>query len=180
LVCKPNEWVSTVTVARKLYLGSYLKHFKIKNMKTLLLSFVLCTSISYSQWTSKTVNNGFDEPYRICHSKEVDGAILKLENVNGKVVFYIQGMYVCEDEIVVDISFLINSEYSEYTFVSKASKDHEVLFFTWDLLGSKADEDFQACREAKVRIKDSTCGESIYTFQMSGSTLALKYIQKIP
>jgi hypothetical protein len=149
-------------------------------MKTLLLLFVLCSSIAHSQWTTKTVNNGFDEPYRICHSKEVDGAILKLENVNGKIAFYIQGMYVCEDEIVVDLSFLINSDYSKYTFVSEASKDHEVLFFTWDLLGSKADEDFQACSEVKVRINDSTCGESIYTFKMSGSTLALKYIQKIP
>lgn len=149
-------------------------------MKKLLLLFLLCNSIAHSQWTFKTIDNGFDDPYRICYTKENDGAMLKLENVNNNVVFYIQGNYTCEEAVIIDLSFLVNGEYNKYTFEGVASQDREVIFFTWDLMGSLAAEDFKDCSTLKVRVNDTVCGESIYTFNMSGSTLALKYIQKIP
>ena len=147
-------------------------------MKKLLLLFVLCSSIAHSQWISKTINNGFDEPYRICHTKTVDGAILKLENVDGQIAFYVQGNYTCDDEVTVDLAFLVGAEYKRYSFTSIVNEDHTVVFFTLDFMNSVAVDDFKDCSLVKFRINDTTCESGIYTFNMSGSTAALKYIQQ--
>jgi hypothetical protein len=146
-------------------------------MKKLLLLFVLCSSIAHSQWTYKTVDNGLDEPYPIAYTDLEDGAMLKLENVNGKIVFYLKADYICDEEMTIDMALLISGEYTRYSFTGKTSKDHTCVFFTWDLENSIADDDFQVCSELKVRINDTTCGEQTYNFNMRGSTLALKYMK---
>jgi hypothetical protein len=149
-------------------------------MKKLLLLFLLCNSIAYSQWTFKTVNNGFDEPYRIAYTDYNNDAMLKLENVDGEIAFYLQGGYTCDEEVMVDMAFLINGDYSRYSFTGAVNKTHDCVFFTWDLVGSVADQDFRDCRQLNIRINDTTCDTTMYTFNMSGSTLALKYVQKTP
>ena len=84
-------------------------------MKTLLLLIGLALSYTASaQWTYETVNNGFDEPYRIAYTAENEGSWLKLENVKGEISFYIAGGYTCEDYVIVDISFLVNGVYKKY------------------------------------------------------------------
>ncbi len=148
-------------------------------MKTLLLFllFALCNSIAHSQWIYRTVDNGLDEPYPIAYTELADGARLKLENVNGKIVFYIQADCICDKETTVDMALLINSEYTRYSFTGRTSKDRTCVFFTWDLENSIADDDFQVCSDLKVRINDETCGEQTYNFNMMGSALALQYMR---
>lgn len=147
-------------------------------MKKLLLLFILCSSIAHSQWKYKTVDNGFDGPYRIAYTDDNNDVMLKLENLDGEIAFYLQGKYICDEEVLVDLAFLINGEYSRYTFTGAVNKDHDCLFFTWDLIGSVADQDFRDCKQLNVRINDTTCDSSIYSFNMSGSNLALKYVSK--
>jgi len=147
-------------------------------MKKLLLLFVLCSSIAHSQWISKKIDNGFDDPYRICHTKEVNGGILKLENVDGEIALYIQGNYTCDSEVTVDLAFLVGAEYTRYSFTGVTNDDHTVVFFTFDFMNSVAVDAFKACSLLKVRVNDTTCDSEIYIFDMSGSTAALKYIQQ--
>ena len=45
-------------------------------------------------------------------------------------------------------------------------------------MNSVAVDDFKDCSLVKVRVNDTTCEPGIYTFNMSGSTVALKYIQQ--
>ena len=136
------------------------------------------SSIGHSQWVTKTIDKGFENPYRICHSKEVDGAFLKLEKVHGSIVFYIQGDYIYETDVNVELAFLVNEEYKKYSFPASTSKSHDCVFFTWNLLNSIADEDFQKCSSLTVNINDLTCNPCSYTFNMEGSVNALEYIKE--
>ena len=49
-------------------------------------------------------------------------------------------------------------------------------FFVSDLLNESCLADFKACSSLKIRINDSLCETEIYTFNMSGSSAALKYV----
>ena len=73
----------------------------------IIIALALSLNVS-AQWTNKSVNNGFDDPYRICYTAENNGAILKLENIDGSIYFYLQGGYTCDEDPVVDLSFLVN------------------------------------------------------------------------
>jgi len=78
-------------------------------MKKVIVSVALmCSFYSNAQWVNKSVNNDIDAPYHICYTAENNGAILKLENVDGLISFYIRGIYFYEDNPIVDISFIVN------------------------------------------------------------------------
>jgi hypothetical protein len=145
-------------------------------MKKLIVLFVLISSIGHAQWVTKTIDNGYEDPYRICHSNEVDGAVLKLENVHDSIVFYIQGNYTCDPDVNVELAFLVNEEYKKYTFTASTNRSHDCVFFIWDLMNSIAGEYFIKCSSLKVIINDVTCDPSYYTFNMEGSIKALEYI----
>ena len=57
-------------------------------MKNLLMSVgvILCLNAN-AQWTNKTVDNGFDDPYRIWYTATNNLGYLKLENVDGQIFF---------------------------------------------------------------------------------------------
>ena len=146
-------------------------------MKTLLLIIGLVLSYTASaQWTYETVNNGFDEPYRIAYTAENDGSWLKLENVKGEISFYIAGGYTCEDYVIVDISFLVSGVYKKYIYNAVTSADGDVVFFMDNLLTADCLADFKACSSVKIRINDVTCGSDVFEFKMSSSTAALNFI----
>jgi hypothetical protein len=52
---------------------------------------------SSAQWTYQVVDNGFDEKYRIAYTETNNNGFLKLENVDGDVLFYLRGGYFCDD-----------------------------------------------------------------------------------
>ena len=81
-------------------------------MKKLILSLasMMVLSIGHSQWTYKTINNSFDDPYRIAYTAENNGAILKLEKVGDEVYFYITGEYYCDEDPIVDLVFIVNGK----------------------------------------------------------------------
>lgn len=148
----------------------------MKNILLLLL-FIMCNFITHSQWSFKKVDNGFDEPYKIAYTKNVDGAYLKLENIEGQIAFYIQGNFTCDEEVSIDLAFLINSQYERFSFNGLTSEDHYCVFFSFDFLNSIAINAFKDASILKVRINDTICESQIYTFKMNGSTLALNYMK---
>ena len=151
-------------------------NLEIKIMKNLLV--VVGLALSYTanaQWVTRTVNNDFDDPYRIAFTENND-MLLKLENVNGKVWVYVANGYTCDDNLTVDASFIVNGVAKKYTFNAFTSDDRENVFFIGDLVNEDCLVDFKACTSIKIRINDTTCHTEIYQFNMSGSSSALKFV----
>ena len=144
-----------------------------------LFTLTLISSLSHAQWVTKYVNNGIDDPYKIAYStsKEDDGVFLKIENVEGGLYFYVQGSYFCEESPYVEMSFLIGNEYDKYySDVCWLSEDQSTVFILEDLLESNCIAAFKKSSLVKISITDETCGDSFYTFSMSGSSNAFNYV----
>jgi hypothetical protein len=147
-------------------------------MKKLLLSIftLLLIESTYAQWINKSVNNGFDDPYRICYTKESNETVLKLENVDGDIVLYLQGGYFCDDAPIVDISFLVNGAWKKYATEATKGTQSNSLFLVDDMSTSNALVDFLNATSVKLRVNESHCENNYYQFNMSGSTAAYKFI----
>lgn len=146
--------------------------------KLLLLLVLLVPMLGTSQWAYETVDNGFDEAYKIAYTKRVGGAYLKLENVDGEIVLYIQGVFFCDDDDTeVDISYMIKGKWEKYNGSGLVSSDQTTVFMEPNMLVSGMLEDFLAATSVKVRIRQTYCDEQIYEFNMTGSTKAFNYMK---
>ena len=146
-------------------------------MKKLLISIgvMLCLNAN-AQWTNKTINNGFDDPYRICYTATNNLGYLKLENVDGEIYFYLNGKYCCDENPVVNLSFIVNGVTVKYYCTAHVSEDKGTVFILDDFLESNVVESFKNCSSLNIRVNDTVCNEEIYSFNMSGSTSALNFI----
>jgi hypothetical protein len=146
-------------------------------MKNLIISVgvMLCLNAN-AQWTNKTINNGFDEPYRICYTATNNFGYLKLENVDGQIYFYLNGKYCCDDSLVVNLSFIVNGVTVKYFCTANVSDDKETVWILEDFLNSTVVESFKNYSSLNIRVNDTVCNEEIYSFNMSGSTAALNFI----
>jgi hypothetical protein len=146
--------------------------------RLILLLMVLCSVSAQAQWSYETVDNGFDESYKIAYTKRIDRAFLKLENVDGDIVFYLQAIYFCDDEDTeVDVSYMVGGTWKKYNGAGLVSKDQSTVFIEPNILTSGMLNDFKAATSVKVRIRQSYCNEQIYEFNMSGSTKALNFMK---
>jgi hypothetical protein len=146
-------------------------------MKKLLISIgvLLCLNAN-AQWTNKTINNGFDDPYRICYTATNNLGYLKLENVDGQIYFYLNGKYCCDDSPVVNLSFIVNGVTVKYYCTANVGDNKDVVWILEDFLNSAVVESFKNCSTLNIRVNDTVCNEEIYSFNMSGSTAALNFI----
>ena len=150
-------------------------------MKKVILTVatVLIAGLSNAQWKTRTVNNGFDDVYKICHTAYDNNAILKLEHLkNGHVLFYIQGGYYCDEDPIVDLSFLVKNEWVKYTIIGTRGSQNDAVYFEDDLEIAEFSESFLQCSSLKIRINETYCDTEIYQFNMSGSTNAFNFIKK--
>jgi hypothetical protein len=147
-------------------------------MKNLLLgALLLLSTTSFGQWTMDNVNNGLDDPYKICYSRASDGVIMKLEEVRGNIVYYLSSGYFCDEVIKVDISFLVGGSYKRYAITAKTSSNKKSLFLVWDLVNADFVNDFKNAESVKIRVNESHCSSDIYEFNMTNSAKALEFIQ---
>jgi hypothetical protein len=148
-------------------------------MKKLLLALAtvtLFTTTSFSQWVSKKIDNGFDTPYYIAYTQDGQNAYLKLENYKG-IAFYMGGVYICDESVTVDVSFLVNGEYQRYYLTGNVSDNHKTLFLVDDLNSDPEFlADFKAATSIRIRVNDTTCDTEIYEFKMTGSTAAFNTV----
>ena len=146
-------------------------------MKTLLLTVGLALSYTASaQWKYEKIDNGFDDAYKIAYTETNNDGWLKLENDEGQIFFYISGGYTCDDNLTVDLSFLVNGVYKKYTCNATTSESRKSVYFINDLLNADCLADFKACTILKVRVNDTACASETYEFKMSGSTSALNFL----
>lgn len=147
-------------------------------MKKLLMSVgvMLCLNAN-AQWVNKSVKNDFDAPYRICYTNLKQNEYLKLENVDGEIVFYMQGGYYCDEAPRIDLAFIINGVAKNFSVDGSISSDNEAVWIIHNLLeNSDIVLAFKTCSTLKVRVNDSVCGTNTYSFNMSGSTSAINFI----
>lgn len=147
-------------------------------MKKLLLLLMLMPMMVSAQWTYETVDNGFDEAYKIAYTKRVSGAWLKLEKVDEEVILYLQGIFFCDDDDTeVDISFMVAGKWEKYNGSGLVSNDQTTVFIEPNMLTSGMLEDFKAATSVKIRIRQTYCDEQIFEYNMSGSTKALNFMK---
>ena len=145
--------------------------------KTILtVATLILANVSLAQWTNKNVDNGFDDPYKICYTKESNKAILKLENVDGEIALYLQGGYFCDDNLRVDISLMVNGQWEKYSTIGTKSEDSKAVFLIDDLASSELIINFLNATSIKLRVNETYCETEYYQFNMSGSTSAYKFI----
>lgn len=149
-------------------------------MKKLILSGALFLAVTSAkaQWTNKNVNNGIDDPYKICYTEVNNYARLKLEYYDSTVMFYISGTYFCEDFPKVDVVFTVNGESKKYQPIGAKSEDAKIVFITFDLMSEEFAEDFKKASSVKIRVNETYCETDVYTFSMANSRAALDFILK--
>lgn len=140
------------------------------------LAVLFSVSMAYSQWSYELIKNDFDDPYRIAYTSANNSAILKLENVDGSIFFYIQGGYYCDDYPSVDLVFVVNGENIKYNIEGMKNDKNDVVFFTSDLVNNEMFDSFKKCSVLKVRINETYCDSDTYSFNMSKSTSAVTFI----
>jgi hypothetical protein len=167
-----------IIVLRTQRLGKkHLTPKKTSMKKIILMGVVLISAINArAQWSYEVVDNGFDDPYRIAYTKPNNNAILKLENVEGSVAFYLQGRYFCDPYPTVEMSFLVGSEYKKFYVDGVLSNDSDCIFLLNDINGSNILDAFKSCSIMKLRVNDTECSIEIYTFNMTKSSSAFAYI----
>jgi hypothetical protein len=149
-------------------------------MKKLILSITLFCSLTTAkaQWTYKTIDNGFDEAYKVSWTETDNSGYLKLENVEGKIAFYISGGYYCDELVNVDLVFVVDGQNKKYSLKVSRSENSKSIFLTWDLLGESFAEDFKKASTCKVRVNESFCTSEMYSFSMVSSKTALEFMLK--
>jgi hypothetical protein len=150
-------------------------------MKTVIFIFSLFISLNLSaQWVYKTITDGFDDPYKIAYTDNPTGAYLKLENVGGKIAFYVKGGYFCDDQVSYDFVFQLGEEVYKASGIGVTNSSNDIVFFTADLLNEEYETVnwFKKCSKLKIRINESYCTNSYFEFNMSKSTSALDFMSK--
>lgn len=147
-------------------------------MKKVILTVatVLTVGLVNAQWTKKNVNNGLDEPYKVCYTETNNNGFLKLEGDGIRVSFYVAGSYFCEDSPLVDISFLANGKWQRHSVWGNKSTDSKVVFLSFDLENEEYFKDFLNATSVKLRVNETYCTSEIYQFNMAGSTSAFNFL----
>jgi hypothetical protein len=95
-----------------------------------------------------------------------------------RISFYLSGGYHCDDEIPVDISFLIGGEYQKFSVRGYKSKDSKAVFLENDLNTSEMKEAFLKASMVKLRFNESYCEKDYFEFKMTSSKAALDFVSK--
>ena len=163
-------------------------------MKTFISTTTLLfiSNLIFCQWTTKIINNQIDEPYRIAYCSDTrNSVVLKLEKVGEELSMYIGGGYFCDDNITTNLSFIVNGVPKKYIITGVKSSNSTTLFLVDNLLTEDIDllsnnplsipdlfSDFKSCSKVLIRVNESYCNSDTYTFTMSGSTNAVKFMTK--
>lgn len=95
-----------------------------------------------------------------------------------QISFYLSGGYHCDDEIPVDISFLVAGQFVKFTVNGVKSSNSSTVFLIDDLLSSEMKDAFLKSSLVKLRLNESHCQSDYYEFKMTGSTAALNFVSK--
>ena len=147
---------------------------------TLITTIMLVMGTSFGQWITKTIDNGLDAPYKIAYCENsTKNALLKLEQTEEGVAFYLTGGYHCDDYPSVDLVIMVNGEPQRYNFSCTKSSDGTTVFIVMNLLDTEQASflaDFKRGSSIVMRINESHCEDDYFKFSMANSTKALEFM----
>lgn len=149
-------------------------------MKKIILGALLFVSSQVNaQWCAKNVDNGLDEPYKICYNRNIYDQLLKMENNEGKIMLYLKDELVCEQlHIDTDLSLLVNGVWQKYKFSCNSYSGTVLL--TQDIYESEEFvTQFKAASKIKFRLNYEDCIPVTYEFSMLASSSSLLFISKL-
>lgn len=152
----------------------------MKKQIIMLLALVSGLELS-AQWEMKTVDNGFDEPYRVAYAESTTGKeFIKLYNsgVSDYVGLSMFEGYMCSETPGVELSFLVNGKWEKYEALTGLTLSDKKQFLILTSVKS-IEADFRAASILKIRVTDDHCGSEIYEFNMSGSAKALDFMLEV-
>lgn len=142
-----------------------------------LLALVSGLELS-AQWQMKTVDNGFDIPYRVAYAESTTGKeFIKLyhSSSSGYVGLLMYEGIMCSDAPGVEMSFLVKGKWEKYELLYGSTHEDRKQFFILSSVKS-IEVDFRAASMLKIRVTDGNCGTEIYEFNMKGSAAALDFM----
>lgn len=146
----------------------------------LLFLFTLTTAIANAQWITKTVDNGLDPVYKIAYCSNTSStALIKLEQTEEGVAFYLTGGYHCDDYPSVDVAIMVNGDPKRYSFSGTKSSDGTTVFIVMNLLDPEQSDflkDFKRGTSIVMRINETHCESDYYKFSMANSTKAISFM----
>jgi len=153
----------------------------MKKIILITLTLVL-TQFSYSQWVTRSIDNGLDQPYRIAYAEDTrHKVLLKLEATENTIAFYLTAGYYCSEHPVVDLAFKVGEENRRHSFIGTKSRDSKSLFIVYDLLSEANSDflnDFKQAKSIVMRVNEEHCTDEYYSFIMTGSTRAFEFMMK--
>ena len=150
----------------------------MKKVINLVLA-VLTVGTLNAQWAYKTVNNGFDTPYKVAYTPTSNGAEAYMLFVDSAVVLEISGGYYCDEEPSVDVVLVVNGVDNKFAFEGYKGGSSDVVYITWDMeLHPEFLNAFKLASTMKVRINESYCTTEVYTYKMTNSKAAFEYMIK--
>jgi hypothetical protein len=148
----------------------------------LITIMFLLSQVGYSQWVTRNIDNGLDQPYRIAYAEDDrHKVLLKLEATESTIALYVTGSYYCSDYPVVDLAFKVGEENRRHTVIGKKSHDSKTVFIVLDLLGEDKDDflkDFKQAKKLIMRINEETCTDDYYSFVMTNSSTAFNFMMR--
>ena len=152
----------------------------MNNMKKyIFLILMSLLSESKAQWTTKTVENGFDPTYRvaICHSTTGKEFLKMMKMPDGGVLLLLYTGYVCTENPTVEYTFKTVSGWEPFSNTGVTSTDKKKVYLSGNLSESIMLPYFKNTSLFKIRLDDEHCGTTIYQFNMVGSTRAYDFIE---
>jgi hypothetical protein len=150
----------------------------MKKVINLVLA-VLTVGTLNAQWSYKTVNNGFDTPYKIAYTPASNGAEAYMFFIDSAVVLEVSGGYYCDDKPSIDVVLVVNGVDSKFAFEGYKGSSSDVVYITWDMaLYPEFLKAFKLASTMKIRINESYCTNEVYTYKMTNSKAAFDYMIK--
>jgi hypothetical protein len=139
---------------------------------------ILISTISNAQWKTKTIDNGFDPKYTIAWNESSLGFLLKIENIDGDAVLYVNVEALLDEDVTdiyTEMVFKVNNEWVKFNGACKVLDGLIILSEPMSGMPSLL-QAFKASTLAKIRF--DYLGDT-YTLEwnMSGSTAAYNAVK---
>lgn len=149
-----------------------------KHMILAAMAFLAFTR-GNAQWENKISDNGFDPVFRysVCDAKGNPNVWIKIEKAtDSTVLFLIFTGYVCDEDPTVDLSFKTDTGYVKKAVEGVVDKPKKRIYIGYININRDAGNVWRNSTILRIRVNDGHCGTQIYTFDMTLSASALKWV----
>lgn len=143
-----------------------------------LLPALLIASLSYGQWTYKTIKSDFDGSFKKAFTETNNYGYLVMEagTTSSAPFFAIKGSYFCDDKTSIDFVLTVNGEPKRYVLDASKSSDSSLYYFNDEIWTDEFISDFKNATKCLIRVNQEYCRDDYYVFNMRNSSAAYNFI----